>query len=135
MQVLILDVLGVLVSEDSLLDCGEFLEICEDFKSKGGIILLFSNSTENITRNNPLQDFVLKYVDDSYFVDNGKPLKPSLESFEALLGSFESKPEECLYIDDGNRNIEVAKNLGFNTILYTNSGDVIEDIKSYQILK
>ncbi len=43
--------------------------------------------------------------------------KPHPEIFQFLLEKEQISPEECLFFDDSEKNIEVAKSLGFNTIL------------------
>jgi epoxide hydrolase-like predicted phosphatase len=43
--------------------------------------------------------------------------KPSKEIFEYLLEKENLTPEECLFLDDGLKNIETARNMGFQTYL------------------
>ena len=129
MKALILDVMGVLVSPNSLLGHKEFLQICDDVKSKGGFIILYSNCTSRIVEHDPLYEFNQKYVDNGYFNDNGQPIKPSQESFHAILSLHYLKPDECMYIDDTPHNIEIASILGFKTILFSEPVSVIEQLK------
>lgn len=129
MKALILDVMGVLVDRDSLLNYEEFIKICDELKQQGDFIVLYSSATSKVVDYEPLRQFAQRYVDDGYFADNDKPLKPTPESFEAVLSSHNLSPEECVYIDDGKQNIEIADKLGFNTIFYTNPADVIDKLK------
>jgi FMN phosphatase YigB (HAD superfamily) len=129
MKALILDVMGVLVSDNSLLDHEEFIKICDDIKSKGEFIVLYSNSTSKVADHDPLHKFAKRYVNDGYFNDNGQPIKPSQESFQAILELHDLAPEECVYIDDAAHNIEIAKKIGFKTILFSNPLTVIEKLK------
>ena len=43
-------------------------------------------------------------------------VKPQKEIFTLLIDKFEINPEESLYIDDNIKNVDVAKELGFQTI-------------------
>ena len=129
MKALILDVMGVLIDQDSLLNYEEFVKICDDLKAKGEFIVLYSSATSRVIDYDPLHEFAQRYVDDGYFADNGKPMKPTKESFQEILSLHSLKPEECLYIDDGKANIEIAEKLGFHTIFYTNPIDVIDKLK------
>jgi len=43
--------------------------------------------------------------------------KPNADIFEALLSDAGVKPEECLFLDDGIKNIEQAAQLGIQTYL------------------
>ena len=55
-----------------------------------------------------------------------KTAKPDPAMYQFLFRTYSLKPEECFFIDDLERNIEAAKSLGMNGIVFT--GD-IEDVK------
>jgi len=62
--------------------------------------------------------------DKCYFSYDMKMAKPDAEIFEALLADAGAKPEECLFLDDGPKNIEQATRLGIRSYLV----DVNEDL-------
>lgn len=70
------------------------------------------------------------YGFDKYFkklfisVEVGKK-KPDPDIFEHFLEETGLKSEECLFVDDAERNIETAKQLGFQTYQYS-------DFKSFK---
>ena len=45
-------------------------------------------------------------------------VKPNKEIFEHLLGKYNLNADECLFIDDSEKNIEGAKALGINGYLF-----------------
>lgn len=47
-------------------------------------------------------------------------LKPNREIFEALLDKYNFKAEECIFIDDREINIQGAKVLGIEGIVFEN---------------
>lgn len=49
-------------------------------------------------------------------------LKPAPEIFNITLQKLQLLPEEALYIDDGLKNVEVAKFLGMQAIVFTEFG-------------
>ncbi|MDO9153853.1 MAG: HAD family phosphatase [Paludibacter sp.] len=51
-------------------------------------------------------------------------VKPNAEIFEALLIDANVKAEECLFIDDGQKNIDTASKLGIQTYLVTPNDDL-----------
>ena len=59
-----------------------------------------------------------------------KMRKPFPEFYELLLKRYNVKPEEALFIDDNLRNIKAAEKIGLNTIHYTTSEDLIEQLKA-----
>ncbi len=89
--------------------------------------------------------YILAFTESEDFLPNGRKLssyckrkfascemglvKPSREIFEAMIQEAQLKPEETLFIDDGEKNIETAKALGFQTYLAKNGEDWREDIE------
>lgn len=47
-----------------------------------------------------------------------KVSKPHPQSFQNVLSKLNAKPEECLFIDDSKKNIEIAESLGIQSILF-----------------
>ncbi len=45
-------------------------------------------------------------------------IKPDPQIFNLLLCQLDQDPEECVYIDDLESNIQAASKIGFSTILY-----------------
>lgn len=59
--------------------------------------------------------------------------KPEREIFDRLIKRYSINPQKSLFIDDKERNIKVAKKLGFLTILYTNKEQMINNLKQFGI--
>ncbi|MFV0626478.1 MAG: HAD family hydrolase [Alphaproteobacteria bacterium] len=62
-----------------------------------------------------------------------KTVKPEAKIFEILCSRYNLKPEESLFIDDSEVNIEGAKKLGFKTILFKYPDLLEPQIKSFGI--
>jgi putative hydrolase of the HAD superfamily len=60
---------------------------------------------------------IYDYFDKCYLSYEMKMAKPDVEIFEAVLQDAYLKPEECLFLDDGIKNIETASRLGIQTYL------------------
>lgn len=52
---------------------------------------------------------------------------------EDVIKKINANPNYCLFIDDSERNIEVAKKLGINTILFKNNQDLFHNLKKYRL--
>jgi putative hydrolase of the HAD superfamily len=63
------------------------------------------------------------YFDHLYLSYQCKQMKPSPEIFRMMLEGQQSSPEETLFIDDGQKNIEAAKALGIQTLFPKNNED------------
>jgi haloacid dehalogenase superfamily, subfamily IA, variant 3 with third motif having DD or ED len=57
------------------------------------------------------------YFDKCYFSNEIHMAKPDPEIFEYILKDSGFRPEECLFLDDGEKNIDVASAMGFQTYL------------------
>ncbi|MBR6853730.1 MAG: HAD family phosphatase [Prevotella sp.] len=63
------------------------------------------------------------YFDNLYLSYKYKYMKPSPEIFKIMLDGQQSSAEETLFIDDGQKNIEAAKELGMKTLFPENNED------------
>lgn len=64
------------------------------------------------------------FFDKCYFSYEMGMAKPDKEIFEAVLSDAGVTPEECLFLDDGPKNIDMAAKLGIQTYLV----DVTENL-------
>lgn len=67
-------------------------------------------------------DFYQDISGDVYSCDYNV-IKPNIEIYNILLNKFNLIPQECLFIDDNQSNIETALKLGFKTINYNTLND------------
>lgn len=68
------------------------------------------------------------YFDHLYLSYQCKQMKPSPEIFRMMLEGQQSSPEETLFIDDGQKNIEAAKALCIQTLFPKNNEDWTEPL-------
>lgn len=57
-----------------------------------------------------------------------KLIKPDPKIYELLLSRYKLVANECLFIDDNAKNIEVAKKLGINALWCTNYQECIDSV-------
>ena len=64
-------------------------------------------------------------------------IKPNRPIYDYLLNTYKLNPEECLFIDDREANIEMANRLGIKgrTINKDDYDDIVKVLKEYNILK
>lgn len=58
-----------------------------------------------------------------------KVVKPDRKIYEILLERYSLKPGECVFIDDNQDNVDMAKVLGINAIRFDNIGNVKEHLE------
>lgn len=56
--------------------------------------------------------------------------KPDKRIYHICLQSLNEKAEDCLFIDDSDINLQSARDIGFNTILFQNERDLENEIKT-----
>lgn len=71
----------------------------------------------------------MPYVDGGVISYEIKKIKPEPEIYQALIRKYNLNPEESVFLDDLERNIEAAKKLGFQTILFKSIDQAMEDLR------
>ena len=73
------------------------------------------------------------YFDKLYLSYQMKLMKPEPEIFGRLLMAEQVAPSECLFLDDGPRNVAAASQIGINTYCPENGADWTQEIYQYLI--
>lgn len=63
-----------------------------------------------------------------------KLVKPDINIYNMLVSKYDLNPEESVFIDDMNTNIESANKCNLGTILFKSPEDLIESLKTYNII-
>lgn len=90
-------------------------------------IMDWARSPRFTPQGKPLDD----YVDKIYTSYEVKSVKPQHTFFDYVLTDIKSRPEECVFIDDGPDNIKAAQSLGFHTFLAENGKDWTPKFESF----
>jgi putative hydrolase of the HAD superfamily len=105
----------------------EMVALAKELKNQGLKILIFSNNfverAEYYDKNFP---FLKEIFDKIYYSWQTGLVKPDPRAFGNLLAKENLEPEECLYFDDKQENVEVAKNLGIRAFLFEGAERVRE---------
>lgn len=62
-----------------------------------------------------------------------KMIKPEENIYKRILEKYNLKPEESIFIDDVQANVEGAKKLNINTILFKDSNDLRNNLRNYNV--
>lgn len=105
-------------------------DLMKNLKSKGYRLLGLSNWSTKVF------DVMDKFPEifsllDGYLVSHQVHLlKPHKEIYEAFCKKFNVQPEDCVFIDDKAVNIEGAKSIGMNGIVFKNTDLLKADLKT-----
>jgi len=94
-------------------------------------ICLLTNNTAILKR---LLKKKFKIYQDFDFIFNSAEIglsKPNTEFFKYVLKTLKTNPAQCLFIDNNPINVDVAKNLGFNAILFVTNKEFFRKISKF----
>lgn len=113
------------------------LDVLRDLRGKGYRLILLSNTNPFMMSWALSNDFdggkasLSDYFDALYLSFRIGVMKPDLKFFQAVIDNEGINPEESLFVDDGPRNIEAARQLGFNTMCPKNGEDWTGELYSF----
>ncbi len=90
----------------------------DELKDKGYQVLYLSNYSDFLIRANRDALEFIDHMDGGVFSHIVHMVKPDLEIYEKIIAEYNLVPEECLFIDDREENIEGAKVAGMNGIVF-----------------
>ena len=109
-------------------------EWLESLKKSGYRIYILSNfSRKGIEEGAKELDYMDK-ADGAVISYKVKMIKPDPGIYRYLLETYEIDPSKAVFIDDNAGNIEAAKKLGINTILFTGKEDADEKLKAFGVI-
>lgn len=101
----------------------------EELKSGGYQVLYLSNYSEYvISKSEHALDF-LEHMDGGVFSYKVKSIKPEDKIFWELFTHYNLDPQECVFIDDIQENLDTAFRLGMTTVLFENYEQAHADLE------
>lgn len=110
------------------------IEIIHKLKENGyNVYILSNNNKEAIEYLKQAPE--LKCVDGWVVSCYYSAMKPEKEIYEILFNTFNIKPDECLFIDDSEKNINTGKVLGMDGYVFKDDEDGIKKLISYMKMR
>ena len=107
------------------------LEQLRELKKQYGIYML-SNTNSIMWHSRIAEDFRQEGLEREDYFDGivtsfeAKSIKPDAKIFHAVVENLGIKPEETLFLDDSQKNLDAAAELGFQTLLVTPGSEFFE---------
>ncbi len=92
----------------------------KELKSEGLKVYYLSNWFEKLLIDCGEALSFTEYMDGGIFSFREKVIKPDHEIYKRLISRYNLIPEECVFIDDVNDNVNAAKELGMSGICFDN---------------
>jgi epoxide hydrolase-like predicted phosphatase len=109
------------------------IEIAKSLKQKGYRIAILSNDAKESSDLRRTKHHFDEIFDAIIISCHYGVIKPNPEIYRFALNKLKALPEQSLFIDDRMENIESSRNLGINSILFTNIDLLIEELKQLGI--
>ncbi|WP_029320899.1 HAD family hydrolase [Butyrivibrio sp. AE3004] len=93
-------------------------------KKAGYKVLVLSNFSKQALETNPFMNEFLDEVDGGILSYKDKVIKPDDAIFNLILERYGLVANECVFIDDIERNVNAARKLGFYGIVFKNYDQV-----------
>lgn len=105
----------------------------QELKQKGYQVLYLSNfSRKAEVECADALDF-LPYLDGGILSYQEKVIKPMPEIYQILIDRYRLVPEECIFLDDLEKNLKGAEVFGIHTIQFVNQKQAIRDLKKFGV--
>ena len=111
------------------------LEQLRQLKEKYGIYML-SNTNPIMWHSRIAEDFRQEGMEREDYFDGivtsfeARSIKPDARIFHTVVEKLGIKPEETLFLDDSQKNLDAAAQLGFHTLLVTPGSEFFELLKA-----
>lgn len=99
-----------------------------NLKQQGFKIYILSNLSKESYDHNSKYEF-FKYIDGGIYSFESKKIKPDHRIYIELLEKYNLVPEETIFIDDIEENVNIANNLKINGIIFNNLEQVKKDVE------
>ena len=110
----------------------EMIQLVQNLKKNNYKVIVLSNSHELHAKINYERGLYSNF--DKVFLSNElKIAKPDRKIYKYVLKKLKLKPEECVFIDDKEDNVRVAKELNINGIIFKDYKSLITGLKNFNI--
>lgn len=113
------------------------LDLLKKLHKEGYRLILLSNTNPFMMDWGLSNDFdgnglsLNDYFDSLYLSFKIGVMKPDAKFFKYVLDNEKIVPQESIFVDDGKRNVEAARNLGFHTFCPVNGSDWTNEFYEY----
>lgn len=105
----------------------ETRELIKYCKTKGLRLFLLSNAPKFFADRIDYFREGVESLEDMVFSGPLKLAKPDREIYLYAMEKFNTKPEECLFLDDKQENVSAARLIGMNALVYNGEAEPVKE--------
>lgn len=106
------------------------MELKSSLREKGIAVFILSNNFKERAEYYGSYDWMHVAVDKAYFSWQTGFVKPDVRAWTFLLEENNLKPEDCVYFDDQQKNLDASEMAGIKAFLFTNEEELENTINS-----
>lgn len=107
------------------------IEVLKQVKASGKYFLITLNNESKELNEYRIDRFGLREYFSAFFSSCYlNMMKPNPKMYQTALHITQRSPEECLFIDDRQQNVESAKRLGLHAVHYTDNASLLRELRS-----
>jgi len=110
----------------------ESVQLMNHLKDKKIKIAFLSNSPKDRTEFLEEKYNFISLFDFGLFSFEAHAWKPDKEIYQKFLDKFDLNPKEVVYIDDREKNLKPAEDIGMKTILFESVNQLKDELKKFQ---
>ena len=111
------------------------IPLIDGLRANGYRVLYLSNFSEHVMSSNPEALDFLPHMDGGIISKDVHVIKPDPEIYRLLIRKYDLVPEECLFIDDHQENVDAGEALGIRGLVFTDYARLCEDLRRLGILR
>ena len=102
----------------------------QELKARGLNVYYLSNFSDQARKDCPDALEFTKYTDGGVFSYLEKLIKPDKAIYQLLLDRYDLVAEECVFLDDTEKNLKPAQELGIHTIHVLHHEQAVEELEA-----
>lgn len=106
----------------------DMVNFAKELKAKNIKVFVLSNNFKERAEYYGHYPWIHDVIDKAYFSWQTGFVKPDPKAWELILEEHNLKPEECLYFDDQEKNIEASNSVGIKAFKFTNEQELKNEV-------
>lgn len=106
------------------------IPLIEELKASGHKVYYLSNMSEHVLGSDPGAFDFVPHMDGGIYSCHVKTLKPEKEIYLKLIEKYGLVPEECIFIDDREDNVETGRSVGMKGIVFRSRQQMLEELQA-----
>jgi len=112
----------------------KMVAFAKHLREKGIKIFILSNNFKERANYYEQYPWMHEAIDKIYFSWQTGFVKPDPKAWQFVLSENNLKPEDCIYFDDQQKNLDSAQSIGIKSYLFTNEAELEEIINRLVLL-